>query len=133
MLMDETELLEEINNFNNYLHPQEETTDPKILCSLLKEYIKKMSESYCPIRASLKNYLHRALSLECLDKLDMKDCVTNLVSSSPSTMESNSGISSLLTQNIILEEDIINVMFISYYGEDRGKIMKSFIGIKIEE
>ena len=80
MCMDENELLEEINDINNYLHPDEEKTDPKILCRLLKEYLKKMSDNHCPIRATLKKYFQRTLSCECLDQLDLKDCLTNLVS-----------------------------------------------------
>ncbi len=130
MIMDENELLEEINDFNNYLHPQKEQTDPKLLCSLLKEYIKKMSDSYCPIRASLKENI-RALSYESLDFLDLKDCLTNLVSS-PSTTDSE-GISSLLTQNVVLEEEIIKVMFISLYKEERENLLRTFIGKTVEE
>jgi hypothetical protein len=132
MRMDENELLEEINDINNYLHPHEESTDPKLLCSIFKEYIKKMSDNYCPIRASLKRNLDRALSFECLDKLDMKDCLENLVST-PSSDDVESGISSLFTQNVVLEEEIIKVMFISLNREERESVLKTFIGKSIEE
>jgi hypothetical protein len=131
MIMDENELLEEINDFNNYLHPHEQQTDPKLLCSLLKEYIKKMSDINCPIRASLKKNLPRALSYESLDKVDLKDYLTNLVST-PSTSDSE-GIGSLLNQNVILEEDIIKVMFVSLYKEERESVLRTFIGKTIEE
>jgi hypothetical protein len=132
MRLDENELINEINDFNNYLHPNEEQTDPKLLCSFLTEYIKNMSDNYCPIRASLKRDAHKAMSSDCLDQIDMKHCLTNLVSS-PSTVESDSGISSLLSQNAILEEEIIKVMYISLNREDRKNVLKTFIGKHIEE